>query len=854
MPAQLISHYRVERRLGAGGMGEVLLAQDTELERSVALKIMSPELAKDETQRKRFRTEARAASGLSHPNICVVHEVGETEDGRPFLAMEYIEGRTLDVVTQQRRLKIREVISLGAQVAEALEAAHARHLVHRDIKPANIMLDARGHVKVLDFGLAKSFAQDELSASATSVALTQTGMLIGTPHYMSPEQALGRELDHRSDIFSLGVVLYELVAGQRPFLGKTVGETINNIVNQQPDPLGLENPIFSPTLDGIIFKCLEKDPAKRYPSAKLLAEDLNRLKADAERASATFGGRDTPVATPSPATPVQTDATKLWELAGQANRKSNPALIVTVAAVVGVVAFLAGWLLFKSKSGSTAQAEGSGSTSVAAPAQQKSVAVLPFENFSAEKDTDYLSDGLTEEITTALARVPGLKVAARNSAFTFKGKKEDSRKIGSMLGVATLLEGSLRKAGQQIRVSAQLINVADGYHLWSETYDRSVEDIIAVQEEIARKIAERFELKMDSGSATPALRRAPNPDAYALYLQGLHLWNKRTKEDIEKATQLFKRAIDLDATYAAAHAGLASCYALMPDYASRPQSEYFPMARAAAKQALELDPSSADTLTVLALVDSYSRNYSAAEAGFKRALQLNPNHATAHHWYGVYLRGRGKLDEAMRELRRAEELDPLSPIIKFNALLGLYSLRDYDRGIEESQKALVAFPDFLLLRSALGWFDIRKGRLKEAIEEFTAIHNADPSNPFWLDGLAYAYALNGDPARARKILDELMEWKKRGYTARNSIATVWQSPPRASPRRAVRATRRIRHQPRAERGNNCAPACASIRTDCRRRESCRKTRGGSKDSDDPSRKVRNARTVAPDQPPRACRA
>ena len=287
-------------------MGEVLLAEDTRLERSVAIKLMSAELAKDPVQRRRFRSEVKAISGLNHPNVCVIHEVGETEDGRPFLAMEYIEGHTLDVVLQQRRLKIREVISIGIQVAEALEAAHAGNIVHRDIKPANIMLDGRGQAKVMDFGLAKRTAQDELASVTT--ALTQPGFLVGTPHYMSPEQVLGRPLDARSDIFSLGVILYELVAGQRPFLAKAVGEILNLIVNQLPEPLGLEHPVYSPTLDRIIFKCLEKEPEKRYASAGALAEDLRQLRSKAETAAALAAARDTPMPTPLPGVIPQTAA------------------------------------------------------------------------------------------------------------------------------------------------------------------------------------------------------------------------------------------------------------------------------------------------------------------------------------------------------------------------------------------------------------------------------------------------------------------------------------------------------------------------------------------------------------------
>ena len=327
-------------------MGEVYLAQDTRLERPVALKVMSAELAQEPNQRKRFRTEAKAASGLNHPHICVIHEVGETEDRRPYLAMEYVEGQTLDVALQQRRLKIREVIDLGIEVADALEAAHARGLVHRDIKPANLMLDPRGQVKVLDFGLAKWFASDALSAMNTSAAHTRTGMLIGTPQYMSPEQALGRALDPRTDIFSLGVVLYELVVGQRPFLGKTIAETINNIVNQPPAPLGLENQVFSPVLDDIIFKCLAKEPEKRYTSAKELAADLRRLKEASYRA---LGATDHQRISRPLATPVsgERQPTALWKLAANANASSRVATRWAIGVVVAVLVVLGVWALLR---------------------------------------------------------------------------------------------------------------------------------------------------------------------------------------------------------------------------------------------------------------------------------------------------------------------------------------------------------------------------------------------------------------------------------------------------------------------------------------------------------------------------
>jgi serine/threonine-protein kinase len=741
-------------------MGEVLLAEDTQLERSVAIKLMSADLAKDATQRRRFRSEAKAISGLSHPNICVIHEVGETEDGRPYLAMEYIEGQTLDVVLQQRRLKIREVISVGIQVADALEAAHARSIVHRDIKPANIMLDQRGQAKVLDFGLAKRTDKEGLAALTT--ALTRPGFLIGTPHYMSPEQVLGRELDARSDLFSLGVILYELVAGQRPFLGKAVGETLNHIVNQQPEPLGLEHPVFSPALDRIIFKCLEKEPEKRYRSAKALAEDLSKLQAEAQRAAAVAASQETPQATPAPGIVPGLAAIRPKRPWLSPERAVMGAMFL---AVVGVLV----WVVLRS-SGPPRNGGATAKNSNSRPAvPAKSVAVLPFDNFSPDKDTDYLSDGLTEEITTALARVPGLKVAARNSAFVFKSRKEDLRKVGTTLGVATLLEGSLRKAGSRIRVTAQLINAVDGLNLWADTYDRSVDDILAVQEDIANRIAEKFELKP---AAAPVPSAAPNQEAYALYLKGLHDWNKRTKDDLERAAQLFNQAIDKDPTYAAAHAGLASTYALLPDYSSRPQNEYFPLARAAAEKALTLDPASADAHAVLGLVNSYQRHYRESEEEFRRAIQLNPNHATAHHWYGVLLRGLNRMDEAGVEIHQAEALDPLSPIIKFNLITWMAYGRQYAAGLEQCDRYLETFPDFALLRGARAWLLERQGRYPEALAEILTVRAISTNSPYFLQPLGFIYARSGDEANARKVLAELEGLKEKGYAVRADIAAV----------------------------------------------------------------------------------
>jgi serine/threonine-protein kinase len=760
-----ISHYRVIRQLGKGGMGEVFLAKDTRLERLVAVKLMSVDLATDPNQRQRFQTEAKAASGLNHPNICVVYEVGESEDGRPFLAMEYIDGRTLEFLMRQRRIKIRESIEIGIQLADALEAAHARHLLHRDIKPGNIMLDKRGNVKLLDFGLAKRFRSESSANTSTDFSHTDTGITIGTPHYMSPEQALGRELDDRSDIFNLGIVLYELVAGQRPFRGATTGETINSVINTQPEPLGLENPIFSPALDNIISKCLAKAPEERYVSAKALADELRTLKVESKRARGTIDSSG--VVVPVKFKPDKEEGTKLWQLATKVDRGPTFS-IAAVIALAGLVAFMV-WLFVPKDIRNGAAA----SQSVAnTPPPQKSIAVLPFDNFSGEADTDYLSDGLTEEITAALSRVPGLKVAARNSAFTFKGKKEDIRKIGETLHVSKLLEGSVRKSGKQIRVTAQLINAADGFHLWSESYDRDVKDIIGVQEDIAQRIAERLQGQTNS---VIAKRQPVDPEAFKLYLQGRQYWNKRTETALKKSVQLYQEAIDKDPTYAAAHAGLAAAYLLIPGYShSVKPSTYNPLARAAANRALELDPACPEAHAVLGNMKADARDFKAAEEHYLQAIASDPNYATAHHWYGRYLYCRGRMDEGLKELRTALELDPLSPIIHATIPAWNLAAGNYDQTIAEVRNVIDQFPEFVHVRAILAEALMLKGQYKEGLAEIDKARALVPEeSSAMIEYRAYALARMGREAEAREILAVLQERLKEGKPDEVAISMVY---------------------------------------------------------------------------------
>jgi TolB-like protein/Flp pilus assembly protein TadD/predicted Ser/Thr protein kinase len=758
MAERRVSHYQLIRLLGKGGMGEVFLAKDTRLDRSVALKLMSAELARDPNQRLRFETEAKAASGLNHAHICTVHEVGETEDERPFIVMEYVDGETLDKACQQRKLKIREIIDIGVQLADALETAHSRHLLHRDVKPGNIILNKRREAKLLDFGLAKHFRSENQGLGGKSLSHTETGFSIGTPHYMSPEQALGRELDHRSDIFNVGVVLYELIAGRRPFQGSTIGETINCIINQQPAPLGLENPKYTPAIDQIIFKCLEKDPAKRYPTAKALADDLRALKFAAENA-----GR--PAARSQPV-PADDDGTKLWQMP---HRIANQPLPWMAGALAGAAIIIAIALIFH---GLSPKPAANGNVPARQVPVEKSIAVLPFDNISAEANTEYLSDGFTEEITTALSRVPGLKVVARNSAFAFKGKKEDSRKIGDTLHVSTLLEGSIRKDGQRIRITAQLVNAADGFQLWSQAYDRGVEDIITVQQDIARRIAERLQ---PSEGATVVKAKSIDPEAYKLYLQGRQYWNKRTEPALREAIKLYNKALDIDPTYADAHAGLAAAYCVLPGYSftSRP-SELMPSAAAAANRALEFDASNPEAHAVLGNLAAEQGNFAGAEQHLKQAIANDPNYATGHHWYGRYLNCRGRMREGLKELQKAVELDPLSPIIHAT-IPGWYVINEqYDHALQEADKVISQFPDFAHAHMIKVEAFLLQNRFKEALDEIEKARALMPQEQYaLLDARAYALARMGNEEEAKKILEQLKEQLKQGKPAEFPIAVIY---------------------------------------------------------------------------------
>jgi serine/threonine protein kinase len=549
--------YEVISLLGAGGMGEVYRARDRKLGRDVAIKVLPPDVARDPERLARFQREARSAAALNHPHIVTVHSV-EEDHGVHFLTMELIEGQGLDQLIPADGLPVEQVVDIAAALADALAAAHDKGIVHRDLKPGNVMVGGDGRVKVLDFGLAKALAAEDPSAIAdytlTSAGRTEIGAVLGTPAYMSPEQIEGRAVDHRSDIFSLGVVVYEMATGQRPFQSDNHAGLISSILRDTPPPASSIRRGLPEGIQRVIERCLQKDPHARPANARELKSSLSRA------------------------------ASSVTSLAGE-----------------------------------------------------QSVAVLPFKSLSADPNDEFLADGVTEEILNALAHIPGLKVTGRSSAFSFKGRSEDLRSVGSKLGVSTILEGTLRRAGDRLRITAQLINAASGYQLWSERYDRVMEDVFAVQDEIATTIAQRLRVSLESSRDGRSAQR-PTKDlaAYELYLKGRALLYQRGLS-ILRAIECLTQAVALDPEYAQAWAGLADGYTASGYSGFGRPDDVMPRALDAARRALGLDPNLAEAHNAFACSTLlYERNYELAEREFRRAIELNPNYQQARAWYGLF--------------------------------------------------------------------------------------------------------------------------------------------------------------------------------------------------------------------------
>ncbi|MGB3862453.1 MAG: protein kinase [Candidatus Aminicenantaceae bacterium] len=681
MIGKTISHYKILEKIGEGGMGVVYKAEDTKLKRTVALKFLPKEFTRDKDAKDRFIQEAQAAGALDHPNICTVYEIDEVE-GQTFIVMAYIEGQDLKERIKSGLLEIKGALEIAIQVADGLKEAHENGIIHRDIKPANIILTEKGQAKIMDFGLAKL---------SWGVDLTKTATIMGTAAYMSPEQAKGEEVDHRTDIWSLGAMLYEMLTGERPFKITHDQAVLYAILNEDPVPITKIRKDIPQELEKIVKKALEKNLKKRY-------EDMDAMLADLKSV---------------------------------------------------------------------------GRKSVSTAADKPSIAVLPFVNMSADPENEYFSDGLAEDLINALTKITVLHVVARTSSFAFKGERVDIREIGQKLNVDNLLEGSVRKVGNRVRITAQLIKVKDGYHLWSDRYDRNMEDVFAIQDEITEKIMDKLMIALDVREKPPEEHRPVNFEAYDLYLKGRYCLNRF---EVDKALAYYEQAIKKDLDYALAYVSIAEVYTLLSTgFDILPNKDAMPKARDAAQKALELDPNLAEAYVSLGLVAlSYDWDRKATKKYFEKALELNPNSMSAHQWFEFYWTYMmADLDTATAHLKRALELDPLNFLIQVRLGFMYIFDGDYESAINKFNALLDFEPNFGLLYLSFATAYALKGDYDEAIAYGEKMLEVGPRAVAYVGNMGYLSAIAGKKEKAYELLAELEERSKKGYVSSFWTALIY---------------------------------------------------------------------------------